>query len=158
MIDLTHLESEFEKVHDALPVLTVRVAVIEEWLKSHPETHRLEGVALAVAKVATDLRLESMNNLRLQIDSERGSFVARELYDREHTRVREEITNLRQQTADDKRFMVNMTWYEAKHKDMEDRISKLEQYMWRAIGFSVAAGFIFSSIAALVGWILRFHA
>src|ERR1017187_10858789 len=118
MIDLTHLESEFEKVHDALPVLTVRVAVIEEWLKSHPETHRLEGVALAVAKVATDLRLESMNNLRLQIDSERGSFITRELYAHEHERMRGEYETLRKQIDSERGSFITRELYAHEHERM----------------------------------------
>lgn len=92
---LDHLEREFEKVHDALPLLATRVAIVEEWIGRHPDTHRLEGVALEVAKKATDQRLESMNELRKQIDMERGTFISRELYDREHLRMREELAGLR---------------------------------------------------------------
>ena len=95
VVALDHLEREFEKVHDALPILATRVALVEEWQQSQPGTHRLEGVALTVAKEATDKRLEDMNNLRKQIDSERNTFITRELYDREHLRMREELTNLR---------------------------------------------------------------
>ena len=92
---LDHLEREFEKVHDAMPELLTRIVQLEVWQRSHPDTHRLEGVALEVAKRATDQRLESMNELRKQIDQERGTFISRELYDREHLRMREELANLR---------------------------------------------------------------
>lgn len=96
MADLEHLSKEFEKVHDAIPKLCVRISLVEEWQRSHPETHRLESFALSVAKTATDQRLESMNELRKQIESERNTFVTRELYDRELARSRAEIDNLRQ--------------------------------------------------------------
>jgi hypothetical protein len=92
--NLEHLKREFERVHDALPALDRRITVLEAWQISHPDTHRLEGVALNVAKEATDKRLEAMNDLRKQIDNERGSFITRELYDREHLRLRDDISNL----------------------------------------------------------------
>jgi hypothetical protein len=95
MAELEHFAREFEKVHDSLPKMEVRIAVVEEWQKSHPDTHRLEGVALELARKATDIRLESMNELRNQISEERGTFVTRELYDREAQRIREELNNLR---------------------------------------------------------------
>jgi hypothetical protein len=55
--------------------LVVRVALIEEWQRLHPETHRLEGVALAIAKDTT--------------------FITRELYDRELQHLRSSIDSLR---------------------------------------------------------------
>jgi hypothetical protein len=116
---LGHLAKEFEKVHDSQPRLTERLALLENWhvlhpdihsalpgvltrlslvegwQRDHPDTHRLEGVALGVAKTATDLRLENMNELQKQIESERGCFITRELYDREHRRLLDDITILR---------------------------------------------------------------
>jgi DNA transposition AAA+ family ATPase len=94
-VDLGHLEKEFEKVHDELPILLSRVAVTEEWQRAHPETHRLEAAALALANAAIAAKLHDMNELRKQIDTERGTFITREFYDREHQRIREEISDLR---------------------------------------------------------------
>lgn len=94
-MDLGHLEKEFEKVHDELPILLSRVAVTEEWQRAHPETHRLEAAALALANAAIAAKLHDMNELRKQIDTERGTFITREFYDREHQRIREEISDLR---------------------------------------------------------------
>jgi hypothetical protein len=93
--DLEHLAKEFEKVHDELPILLVRIAVVEEWQRTHPETHRLEGVALSLASSMTAAKLHDMNELRKQIDTERGIFITREFYDREHQRIREELSDLR---------------------------------------------------------------
>jgi hypothetical protein len=94
-VDLGHLEKEFEKVHDELPILLSRVAVTEEWQRTHPETHRLEAAAFALANAAIAAKLHDMNELRKQIDTERGTFITREFYDREHQRIREEISDLR---------------------------------------------------------------
>jgi hypothetical protein len=41
-----------------------------------------------------------MNELRKQIETERGSFVARELYDREHSHLVTEIQSLRESRAE----------------------------------------------------------
>jgi hypothetical protein len=69
---LKHVAKEFELVHDALPKVFERIARIEEWIRIHPEVHRLEGLAVSAVKEATDKRLEEMNNLRKQIDLERA--------------------------------------------------------------------------------------
>ena len=95
MADLEHLASEFEKLHDAMPAIVTELAVVKEWQRTHPDTHRLEAIALAVAKAATDERLHSMNEMRKQIDNERGTFITRELYDREHFRLITEVKELR---------------------------------------------------------------
>lgn len=96
MADLEHLAKEFEKVHDAIPKLLVRVSITEEWQRTHSDIHRLEGVALSIDREAVAQRMASMNELRKQIDSERGTFITRELYDRENQHMREEITDLRE--------------------------------------------------------------
>ena len=95
VMKLERLEKEFEKVHDVVPLLSTRVALIEEWQSNHPDTHRLEGVALEVARKALDEKLHTMNNLKAQIDSERNTFITRELYDREHRRMQDDVANLR---------------------------------------------------------------
>ena len=95
VMKLDHLEREFEKVHDALPLLFTRVALIEEWQSAHPNTHKLEAIAVEVARRALDEKLHTMNNLKAQIDSERNTFITRELYDREHRRMQDDIANLR---------------------------------------------------------------
>ena len=125
MADLEHLSKEFEKVHDSIPRLCVRLSLVEEWQKAHPETHRLEGVALSVAKVATDLRLESMNELRKQIDSERGSFVTRELYAHEHERMRGEYEALRKQIDSERGSFVTRELYDREREQSRGELSDL---------------------------------
>ena len=112
MADLEHLAKEFEKVHDELPLLLVRIAVIEEWQRTHPDTHRLEGVALALASTTTAAKLHEMNELRKQIDTERGTFITREFYDREHQRIREELSDLRssRDTSSGEKGLLEQIW------------------------------------------------
>ena len=112
MADLEHLAKEFEKVHDELPLLLVRIAVVEEWQRTHPDTHRLEGVALALASTITAAKLHDMNELRKQIDTERGTFITRELYDREHQRIREELSDLRssRDTSSGEKGLLEQLW------------------------------------------------
>ena len=86
---LDHLEREFEKVHDALPDLVTRVAVVEKWQTNHPDTHRLESVALTIAKEATDKEMVKLNDVR-------NRFVDKEEYRREHTRTADDIRSLRE--------------------------------------------------------------
>ena len=76
-------------------MLFTRVALIEEWQSAHPNTHKLETIAVEVARRALDEKLHTMNNLKAQIDSERNTFITRELYDREHRRMQDDIANLR---------------------------------------------------------------
>ena len=86
-----HISREFEKLHDEIPGLCVRISLTEKWQEAHPDTHRLEGNALSIAKAETDRRLHEMNQMRKQIDNERGTFVNRELYEQQHARLREDI-------------------------------------------------------------------
>jgi hypothetical protein len=95
MPDLDHLAREFEKLHDSMPLLLSRMAVIEAWQSGHPETHRLEKVVLDTAKIATDAKLHEMNELRKQIDSERGLYPTRELMDTKLAVVNKDIDDLR---------------------------------------------------------------
>ena len=148
MADLEHLTKEFEKLHDSVPLICERIARVEKWEEMHPSVHNLEkesvALAFAAANMATahskseiERRLEAANRLREQIEQERGTYVEK-------------------------------IWFENKHKDLEtiifsgmktlsDRIVILEQWQWKVIGASVGISLVFSVIAALVGWLLRYH-
>ena len=92
---LDHLSKEFERIHDAFPKLETRLAIVEAWQLSHPETHRLEKLALDTAKIATDAKLHDMNELRKQIDNERGLYPTRELVDTKLAVIHKDIADLR---------------------------------------------------------------
>ncbi len=63
----------------------------EQWQRLHELVHQSESKALETAKGSIDQRLDEMNALRLQITQERGEFISRDLYDREHTSLREQF-------------------------------------------------------------------
>jgi DNA repair exonuclease SbcCD ATPase subunit len=53
----------------------------EEWERAHEHVHELEHEAINKAEDAVNLRLEGMNELRAQINTERGKYVTRETFD-----------------------------------------------------------------------------
>ena len=61
----------------------------EAWIKAHEDLHVTDSEALRIARNEINRRLDEMNKIREQISSERGEFVRRELYDREHSSLRE---------------------------------------------------------------------
>jgi hypothetical protein len=137
MADLEHISKEFEIDHREVAKIRERLAAIEEWKIAHPEIHRLEATVAQVTKTELERRLSGMNQMREQIEQERGTFVEK-------------------------------VWFEAKHKDLEtmifsgmkalsDRLVLLEQWQWKVVGASVGISLVFSILAALVGWLLRFH-
>jgi hypothetical protein len=67
--------------------LDIQVVRLEERLAASHE-------ALKVAKIETDRRLESMNELRDQISSERGNYLNRSEYDLKHDALKSRIDSL----------------------------------------------------------------
>lgn len=63
----------------------------EQWQTAHGEVHVLEQKALDIAKAGINARLEEMNNLRAQVESERGRYLSREVYDEQHAALRDGI-------------------------------------------------------------------
>jgi CHASE3 domain sensor protein len=60
------------------PVTTQR---FEDFIKAHQREHELIKEAVDEARDSVNLRLEGMNELRAQIDKERGQYVIRTAYD-----------------------------------------------------------------------------
>jgi hypothetical protein len=86
--DLDHLAREFEKVHDALPLLAERMAKTELWIELHPQMHRAEGQAVTIAQDALGKKMVELNDVR-------NRFVDKEEYRREHTHLLDDIAELR---------------------------------------------------------------
>jgi hypothetical protein len=61
----------------------------ECWQEGHDKLHAAEAEALEIAKGDINRRLDEMNELRKQITSERGEFLQRSVYDREHSLLRD---------------------------------------------------------------------
>lgn len=53
----------------------------EEWQKDHEHVHQLEHQALSAALIAANQRLDAMNELRDQINTERARYVPRDTFD-----------------------------------------------------------------------------
>ena len=75
---------------------------LKEWFERLLNDHenkdlvRHQGEREAVEIAATDInrRLEAANELRAQINNERGLYLTRELYDREHSALSQRVANL----------------------------------------------------------------
>lgn len=63
----------------------------ELWQKAHLVIHSSESKATEIAKKEVDRRLEEMNQIREQINKERGIYVLRQVYDEQHNTLRDLI-------------------------------------------------------------------
>lgn len=68
-------------------------------VKSHDDMHKLLQQMVTLAKTATDLRLEGMNELREQISSERGVYLRRETWEAGNSEISKRLTVIEQQLA-----------------------------------------------------------
>ena len=101
----------------------------EHWQVAHAEVHAMLDRALAMARDDVNRRLDGMNELRQQIASERGFYLSRELFDREHSQLREQI--------------------DARLKILENKGSNLDGRLWMV-------GAMISLIVSLVIIALKF--
>jgi Haemolysin XhlA len=62
----------------------------ERWTNHHRE-HRMIQEAVGKAEMSVDKRLEAMNELRAQINNERGSYLTRALYETNHNDLRQRV-------------------------------------------------------------------
>ncbi len=104
----------------------------ENWQAAHLEVHSMLDRALAMARDDVNRRLDGMNELRQQIASERGFYLSRELFDREHSALRD---------AMDMRLKV-----------LENRGSNLDGRLW-AVGAVIS--FVVSAVVIAINLVLR---
>lgn len=62
----------------------------ERW-DAHSKQHLLIDQAVVKAEVSVDKRLEAMNELRAQIEAERGTYLSRAAYETNHSTLREQV-------------------------------------------------------------------
>jgi hypothetical protein len=109
----------------------------KQWQEQHMHQHDLEqhalqvarsgdAVALAIAREDVNRRLEGMNELRTQINEERGRFLQRDRYEAERDSNREST--------------------DVRLKSLETNKSNLEGRMW-AIGAALSAFVVVLNIA-----------
>ncbi len=101
----------------------------EQWQIAHEQRHESEAAALVIARSDVNRRLDEMNELRRQIDTERGKYMDRETYVREHTTLRESMA-VRIDTLRDT--------LDTRLKALENTKSNLEGRVW-AIGAGISA-------------------
>jgi hypothetical protein len=63
----------------------------EQWQREHEIRHTAMEEARRLAAIEIERRLEGMNELRAQISNERGMYLTRDLYDREHALLRDTL-------------------------------------------------------------------
>ena len=56
----------------------------QSWELAHEKIHALEDVARDIASTEINRRLDEMNQLRHQIEQERGTYISRPVYDSEN--------------------------------------------------------------------------
>lgn len=112
----------------------------EAWIRAHEEKHAMEYRAIILARVALDKRLEEMNELRKQIDHERGKYLPRDLYDKEHDAFRDSI----------------YTKFDSLRETLSSRVSLLENSKSNLEGRMWAIGAMISLIVIVVNLALHF--
>ena len=73
--------------------------LMEEYKTAHAHEHKLLSEAVERTAKMLDIRLESMNEFRSQINSERGSFLRCEVYDIQHHSLEEKVNRLEQELS-----------------------------------------------------------
>lgn len=63
----------------------------EQWERLHLAKHEFDDEAIRTAREAIDRRLDEMNELRSQINSERGNYVQRDFYDEKHNSLKDTL-------------------------------------------------------------------
>ncbi len=116
------MEDNCKRIHDHERELR------ESWQKSHEDRHEAEARAVALASKDINRRLDEMNELRRQIENERGRYLPRDLYDKEHDALRETM-NVRYDTLRDN--------LDIRLKTLENSKSNLEGRLW-AIGAMIS--------------------
>jgi len=76
---------------DAFSTLRERIARLEEFRDRHMEVHVAERLAVSISDLSLNRRLDEMNNLRKQIDSERGDYILRDWFEKVHASLEDRI-------------------------------------------------------------------
>ena len=85
--------------HDIVSLREHIEALLKEYQKAHAKEHAMLIDSVRLAREALDVRLESMNEFRAQILSERGSMVTKEAYDSKHAALAEAISRCEKSLA-----------------------------------------------------------
>src|SRR5271165_7239148 len=78
------MEAEFRRCNAAL----------EAYARAEDLRHEAGDAKIQKANEVLDYRLEEMNNFRSQINQERGDYLRREMYDRDHSALADRVKTL----------------------------------------------------------------
>lgn len=112
----------------------------EAWQEAHESRHASEAEARQIASIEINRRLDDMNELRRQIEQERGRYLQRDLYDKEHTALRETMFS---------KLDAQRDTMDARLKSLEGTKSNLEGRLW-------AIGAMISAVVVAINLALRF--
>jgi hypothetical protein len=101
----------FVGVVDAQPTRPVSSERFDDYVASHAREHVLMNEALTRARETTDFRLEGMNELRSQINTERGQYATRAAFDTQRQTTEERLNKIEQAQASMQ--SANLTWMAA---------------------------------------------
>lgn len=101
----------------------------ERW-DAHRREHDLMDLARAEAAKNIDRRLDGMNELRAQIDSERGSFLKVSDYSREHRALEEKL--------------------DLKTQSLATQVQQIYRFIWMAIGGVATVSLLVEGLLAVI--------
>ena len=133
------------RLGDTFNSITERVAKLEKYELLHSEIHRLEAAALEATRRELERRLADMNELRAQIEHERGTFVVKDWFERAHLLMETKLT------AQVETLETKLT---AQVETLETRLKILEMRGGMATGREEPINAIVKWVAYLLGVIL----
>jgi hypothetical protein len=98
-------------VAHAQPTRPVTSERFDDYLKAHEQRHTLETIAVDIARQSIEFRLGEMNNLRAQINMERGQFATRMEFQTRSQAVDDRLNKIEQSLASMQ--SANLTWIAA---------------------------------------------
>jgi len=98
-------------VVSAQPTRAVTSERFDDYVSSHAREHALINEALTRARETTNFRLEGMNELRSQINTERGQYATRAAFDTQRQTTDDRLNKIEQSVASMQ--SANLTWIAA---------------------------------------------
>lgn len=98
-------------VASAQPTRPVTSERFDDYAQSHAREHALINEALTRARETTNFRLEGMNELRAQINTERGQYATRAAFDTQRQTTDDRLNKIEQGIASMQ--SANLTWMAA---------------------------------------------
>ncbi len=115
----------------------------DERLARLEEAVRRTDDATRIAKTEVDRRLGDMNQLREQINRERGTYVDKDSYEKRHEEIRERLDRIQLNVSD----YVQKGFYDEHHEEIRRRLGEVENRLATIEGGNLVK-------ASQIGWLL----